>query len=71
MNTQPNKPFDFNSLSDLYENASVARFHLLLERDDVVMENFELRMQLRELRAQVSPSKPAHKPKGLLMKLTR
>ena len=35
------------------------------------MENFELRMQLRELRAQVSPSKPAHKPKGLLMKLTR
>lgn len=27
MNTQPNKPFDFNSLSDLYEKASEARFY--------------------------------------------
>ena len=71
MNTQPNKPFDLNSLSDLYEKASEARFQLLKERHGLVMENFELRMQLRELRAQVSPSKPAHKPKGLLMKLTR
>ena len=35
------------------------------------MENFELRMQLQELRAQVSPSKADQKPKGLLMKLTR
>ena len=68
MNTQPNKPFDLNSLSDLYEKASEARFQLLKERHELVMENFELRMQLR---AQISPSKPDHKPKGLLMKLTR
>lgn len=71
MNTQPNKPFDFNSLSDLYEKASEARFQLLKEHHELVMENFELRMQLREFRAQVLPSKPIHKPKGLLMKLTR
>ena len=47
MNTQPNKPFDLNSLSDLYEKASEARFQLLKERHELVMENFELRMQLR------------------------
>lgn len=71
MNTQPNKPFDFNTLSELYEKASEARFQLLKERQELVIENFELRMQLRELRAQVSPSKPTQKPKGLLMKLNQ
>ncbi len=71
MNTQPNKPFDFNTLSELYEKASEARFQLLKERQELVLENFELRMQLRELRAQVSPSKPTQKPKGLLMKLNQ
>lgn len=50
MNTQPNKPFDFNTLSELYEKASEARFQLLKERQELVIENFELRMQLRELR---------------------
>lgn len=71
MNTQPNKPFDFNTLSELYEKASEARFQLLKERQELVIENFELRMQLRELQAQVSPSKPTQKPKGLLMKLNQ
>lgn len=27
MNTQPNKPFDFNSLSDLYEKARKPDFN--------------------------------------------
>lgn len=36
MNTQPNKPFDLNSLSDLYEKASEARFQLLKERHELV-----------------------------------
>ena len=71
MNTQPNNPSDFNSLSELYMKACEARFQLLQERSELVMENFELRMQLQELRAQVSPSKADQKPKGLLMKLTR
>lgn len=71
MNTQPNKPFDFNTLSELYEKVSEARFQLLKERQELVIENFELRMQLRELQAQVSPSKPTQKPKGLLMKLNQ
>ena len=57
MNTQPNNPSDFNSLSELYMKACEARFQLLQERSELVMENFELRMQLQELRAQVSPSK--------------
>lgn len=64
MNTQPNKPFDFNTLSELYEKASEARFQLLKERQKLVLENFELR-------AQVSPSKPTQKPKGLLIKLNQ
>ena len=71
MNTQPNKPFDFNTLSELYEKASEARFQLLKERQELVIENFELRKQLRELRAQVSPSNSTQKPKGLLMKLNQ
>ena len=66
MNTQPNNPSDFNSLSELYMKACEARFQLLQERSELVMENFELRMQLQELRAQVSPSKADQKPKGLL-----
>mgnify|MGYP006907426271 CR=1 FL=1 len=45
MNTQPNKPSDFNSLSELYMKACEARFQLLQERSELVMENFELRMQ--------------------------
>ena len=64
MNTQPNNPSDFNSLSELYMKACEARFQLLQERSELVMENFELRMQLQELRAQVSPSKADQKPKG-------
>ena len=71
MNTQPNNPSDFKSLSELYMKAGEARFQLLQERSELGMENFELRMQLQELRAQVSPSKADQKPKGLLMKLTR
>ena len=70
MSLQTNKPSDFNSLSELYMKASEARFQLLQERSEFVME-IELRMQLQELRAQVSPSKAVQKPKGLLMKLTR
>ena len=41
MNTQPNNPSDFNSLSELYMKACEARFQLLQERSELVMENFE------------------------------
>lgn len=34
MNTQPNNPSDFNSLSELYMKACEARFQLLQERSD-------------------------------------
>ena len=77
MSSQTNKPSDFNSLSELYMKASEARFQLLQERSELVMEIIELRMQAAACsricgrRAQVSPSKAGQKPKGLLMKLTR
>ena len=53
MNTQPNNPSDFNSLSELYMKACEARFQLLQERSELVMENFELRMQLHSYKRSV------------------
>ena len=47
MSLQTNKPSDFNSLSELYMKASEARFQLLQERSELVMEIIELRMQLQ------------------------
>ena len=47
MSLQTNKPSDFNSLSELYMKASEARFQLLQERSEFVMEIVELRMQLQ------------------------
>ena len=38
MNTQPNNPSDFNSLSELYMKACEARFQLLQERSEITAE---------------------------------